>query len=223
MKQIFLFIGPSGCGKGTQAKLLIKKLGLEYLETGQLLRNYQKNNNFSGKKLIKVMNRGDFVPSFFVASLWLNELEKIKDIQGIKGLLLDGVCRKLMEAKILDQALNWYEWSEMVKVIFINISKEESILRLTKRRICEGCKKTIFPLENLESNKTCHQCGGRLEIREDDKKESIIKRLENFDKETLPVINFFRKQKKLIEVNGEQSVKDVFEEILIKIKEIKKS
>lgn len=217
MKQFFLFIGPPGSGKWTQANFLVKKFGLEYIETGQLLRNYQKNKNFSGKKLITVMNRGDLAPSFFVVMLWLKELERLKNFQSIKGFVLDGVCRKLMEAEILDQALKWYEWDKKIKVIFINISRKESIWRLSKRRICKKCQRNIPYLGSLRLIKICDQCGGELKIRDDDNKNAIIKRLENFNKKTLPVIDFFEKQGKLIKINGEQSIDNVFKEILKKI------
>jgi len=182
------------------------------------LRVRQKVGDFTAKKLIKVMGRGELVPSFVISKLWIDKLEKFKQKAKFNGLVCDGSPRKILEAKLFDEALNWYDWQEKAKVIFINISRKESFHRLTKRRQCKKCGRIIPWLGEFKKLKKCDNCGGELIIRADDKPEAIRKRLEEFKNEVIPVIKHYREQGKLIEINGEQSIEDVFEEILSKLR-----
>lgn len=209
-----IILGPAGSGKGTQAKLLVKKFGLGYFGSGDALRARQKVGDFTAKKLIKVMGRGELVPSFVISKLWIDRLEKFRQRAEFNGLVFDGSPRKMLEAKLFDEALNWYEWQEKAKVIFINISRKESFNRLTKRRQCKKCGRIIPWLGEFKKLKKCDKCGGKLIIRVDDKPEAIKKRLEEFKKEVIPVINYYKKQGRLIKINGEQSIENVFKDIL---------
>jgi len=210
-----IVIGPAGSGKGTQAKLLCKKFGLKYVGSGDALRTRQKVGDFTGGKLTKVMDRGELVPSLMVADIWVNELEKLKKHRKeINGLVLDGWTRTILEAKLMDEALEWYEWDKNVKIILINISRKESFSRLTKRRQCKKCGRLIPWLGPFKKLKNCDKCGGKLIIRPDDKMESIKKRLEEYKKETIQAINYYRRQRRLIKINGEQSIEKVFKDIL---------
>ena len=215
---VIIILGPPGSGKGTQVKLLVKKFKLEYFGSGDALRQRQKIGDFTAKKLVKVMRKGELVPSFVISKLWIDGLEKFKQKVKFNGLVCDGSPRKILEAKLFDEALNWYDWQEKAKVIFINISRKESLHRLTKRRQCKKCGRLIPWLEEFKKLKKCDNCGGELIIRADDKPEAIRKRLEEFKNEVIPVIKHYREQGKLIEINGEQSIEDVFEEILSKLR-----
>lgn len=219
-KKVIIILGPPGSGKGTQAKLLAKKFRLEYVGSGDALRARQKVGDFTGKKLARVMGRGELVPSLIVADLWVNKLEKFKKRSRIKGLVLDGWTRTVIEATLMDEALNWYEWQKNVKVILIDISRKESFNRLTKRRQCKKCGRLIPWLGSFKKLKRCDGCGGKLITRVDDKPEAIEKRLEEYRKETIPAINYYKTQGRLIKINGEQSIEAVFEDIL---KSLKKS
>lgn len=212
--KIFLLLGPPGSGKGTQAKLLCKKFGLKYIGSGDTLRVCQKINNFTGRKLTKVMNRGKLAPSFIVIKILGDQLEKLKNKSKIKGFVLDGWIRIIFEAVLMDEALNWYEWGRGVKVLLIKISKRESFNRLTKRRQCKKCGRLIPWLGEFKKLKKCDKCGGDFVVRLDDKIESIKKRLEEYKKETIPTINYYKKQKRLIEIDGKQSIEGVFNDIL---------
>ncbi len=215
---VIIILGPAGSGKGTQAKLLVKKFGLRYFGSGDALRARQKVGDFTAKKLIKVMGRGELVPNFVISKLWIDRLEKFKQKAKFNGLIFDGSPREMLEAKLFDEALNWYEWQEKAKVIFINISRKESFNRLTKRRQCKKCGRIIPWLGEFKKLKKCDKCGGKLIIRVDDKPEAIKKRLEEFKKEVIPVINYYKKQGRLIKINGEQSIEKVFKDILKAIK-----
>ena len=215
---VIIILGPPGSGKGTQAKLLVKKFKLECFGSGDALRQRQKTGDFTAKKLIKVMGRGELVPSFIISKFWIDGLEKFKQKAKFNGLVFDGSPRKMLEAKLFDEALNWYGWQEKAKVIFINISRKESFNRLTKRRQCKKCGRLIPWLGEFKKLKKCDKCGGELINRADDKLEAIKKRLEEFKKEVIPVIKYYKEQDRLIEINGEQSIENVFEEILSKLR-----
>ena len=215
---VVILLGPAGSGKGTQAKLLVKEFGLEYFGSGEALRKRQKAGDFTAKKLIKIMGKGELVPSFVISKLWIDKLEKFKQKSKFKSFVIDGSPRKMIEAKFFDEALNWYEWQKKAKVILINISKKESLNRLTKRRICKRCGRLIPWLGQFKKLKKCDKCGGPLITRADDKLVAIKKRLEEFKKEVIPVINHYKRQGKLIKINGEQSIENVFNDILKVIK-----
>ncbi|MBA7611174.1 adenylate kinase [subsurface metagenome] len=215
---VIIVLGPPGSGKGTQAKLLSKKFGLKYIGSGDILRARQKLNDFTGKKLTEVMNRGELAPSFVVVKILGDKLEKFKKQTKFDGFVLDGWTRIIFEAILADEAINWYKWGKGSKVILIKISRRESLDRLTKRRQCKKCGRLIPWLGEFKKLKKCDKCGGRLIIRRDDNVQSIKKRLEEYKKETIPAINYYKKQKRLIEINGEQGIKNVFKDILKAIK-----
>ena len=217
--QVYILLGRQGCGKGTQAKLLIEKFNLAYVGSGELLRDRIKKEDFNGKKAQEVMNRGILVPTFLIFQQWANRLEEIKKRQNenFSGLVFDGSPRKLKEAEMLMEALDWYEWSD-VKALLIDISRQEAFSRLTKRRICKECGQLIPYVGHYKTLEKCDKCNGELETRADDTPDAINQRLDLFDEEVVPVIKFFEKQGKLVKINGEQPIDDVFDEILGKIK-----
>jgi adenylate kinase len=212
--KIIILLGPPGSGKGTQAKLLVRKFGLEYFGSGDALRARQKVDDFTSKKLIKVMGRGQLVPSFIISKLWIDKLENFKNKRTLEGFVIDGSPRKMIEAKFFDDAIIWYEWQKFAKVILINISKRESINRLTKRRICKKCGRLIPWLGHFKKLRKCDKCQVPLIIRPDDKLSSINKRWQEFKNEAMQVVNHYKKQRKLIKINGEQSIENVFKDIL---------
>ncbi len=214
---MIIFLGPPGSGKGTQAELLRNKFGLEYFGSGVALRKRQKVGDFTGKKIGEVMERGEWIPESVICGLWMDKLEKFKHKRKFNGLIYDGGPRQILEAEIFDVALKWYEWQD-IKVIFINISRKESLNRLTKRRQCKKCGRIIPWIGEFKKLKKCDKCGGELITRSDDKFQSIKKRLEEFKNETMPTINYYKKQNRLIKINGEQSIEDVFKDILRALK-----
>ena len=211
-------MGPAGSGKGTQAKLLVKKFGLEYFGSGDALRVRQRVGDFTSKKLKRVMGRGELVPSFIISKLWIDKLEIFKKKKKIKGFVIDGSPRKIAEANLLEDAIKWYEWEKIVKIILIDIPQKESINRLTKRRICKKCGCIIPWVGNFKNLEECDKCGGKIIKRPDDSLISIKKRLKEFKDEVIPVINHYKKQRRLIRINGEQSIEDVFRDILRALK-----
>jgi len=164
------------------------------------------------------MGRGELAPSFVIVKILGDKLEELKESSKNEGFVLDGWTRIIYEAVLADEALTWYEWKKNVKVLFLKISRKESYNRLTKRRQCKKCGRLIPWLGEFKKIKECDKCGGELITRPDDKIESIKMRLEEFKNQTIPALNYYKKQRRLIEINGEQSIEDVFKEILRKIR-----
>ncbi len=216
--KIIVILGRAGSGKGTQAKLLIEKFKLEYFGSGDSLRNRQTAGDYTAKKLIEVMGEGKLVPSFVISKIWMDKLEALKQKGDFNGFVFDGSPRKIIEAQYLDEALNWYGWQSGLKVILIDISEKEAFNRLTKRRVCQKCGNLIPYIGEFKNMKECNKCGGALVVRPDDKMSAIKKRLSEYKKEVVPVINHYKAQKRLFQIKGEQSIENVFQDILKFIK-----
>lgn len=215
--ETIILLGRQGSGKGTQAKLLVKEFGFNYIGSGDILRSFLNGSGFSARKAKGVMNTGGYVPTPLIFRLWMDKLEALKDLRKEQGLIFDGSPRKILEALMLDQALEWYEWDKNFNVILIDISREEAESRLTKRRACAQCG-TIFPwIGDYKNIMVCDNCGGQLVSRADDTPEGIKSRLDLFEIETLPVIEHYKKANKLITINGEQPIENVYRELKIAI------
>jgi len=214
MKSVnIIFLGRPGSGKGTQVALLGKKFSLKEIDTGSFLRELAKENSFLGRKIALTMKKGQLVPSWLVSFLWF---QNIRDISVKKGLLFEGSPRAIEEAKIIEEALEWLGRRNF-RAIYLNISEKEVKRRLIVRRICEDCQKE-FSLALTPDIKKCTVCGGKLKRRPDDTSKAIEKRLSVFRKQILPVIDYFRKKRFLIEVDGEGRVEEVFQRIIKKLK-----
>jgi adenylate kinase len=216
---ILILLGKSGSGKGTQVNLLKDKLGLDFLGTGALLRERKKIGDFSANKIAEVIDKGGIVPPPVVFKLWMDKFEAFKNKgDEFKGVILDGSPRKLLEAKLLDDSLGWFNWDKRVKILLIDISDEEAINRIAKRKICPKCGNIAIISDSEDSNK-CSVCGGELIIRPEDTVEGTQKRLEWFREEVVETVNHYESMGRLIKINGEQSVENVFNDIM---KEIEK-
>lgn len=189
---VICVLGKAGAGKGTQVNLLKERLGLNYIGSGELLRRRKEIKDFTGKKIADVIDKGGLVPSPVIFALWMAELEKIRNLEKNNGILIDGSPRKILEAHLIEEAVNWYGWSDNFKIMIIDISDEEAVARLLKRAKIEG--------------------------RADDTEEGIRKRLGWYKDEVEPVIEFFEKKGSVVKINGEQSVEDVYNEIIQRLK-----
>jgi adenylate kinase len=210
---IVILLGKSGSGKGTQVELLKEKLGLDFLGTGALLRERKKTSDFSGKKISEVIDNGGIVPSPVAFKLWMDKFEAFKNKEDFSGVILDGSPRKLKEAWLMEDALGWFEWDKNVRVMLIDISDEEAIRRIGKRKICSKCG-NIEIVPTGEERDVCSKCGGELIVRPEDSVEGTRKRLEWFREEVGETVKFYEEQGRLIRINGEQSVEAVFNDIM---------
>ena len=213
VKKIFI-LGPQGSGKDTQSELLSKKLGIPYFSMGELLRQRAKQNDELGRKIKELLRTGNLLPLNIVVEILLERVEK-EDCK--KGFILNGYPRSIEQYNAIKGKL------EPDVVILINVSDKVSVERISKRMQCPKCGR-VFIVENYdpENPPVCDVCKVPLLRREDDKPEAIKRRLEIYHKETKPVIDIYRKQGVLVEVDGEKTIQEVFSEIMAKLREFKK-
>lgn len=207
-----IILGPQGSGKGTQAELLAQKYDLEHIDIGGTLRQIAKMETPLGKKIYTIQN----ISKSLVPNEILKKILRLKiaSLNREKGVVLDGVPRTLEQARFLEDLL--FEFGRIIdRVFLIKVSTAESLNRIAKRWNCRQCKSILIMGKDIENNKDkCPKCGGEIYQREDDTPEGVKKRLEIFEQETMPVAEYFRQKGKLIEVNGEKSVQEVFSEIM---------
>jgi methionyl aminopeptidase len=204
-----VLIGPPGSGKGTQAELMSKKMNFFLISPGNIFRWHIKNKTELGEKIKKVIEKGELVSDEIV-----NQIIK-KEIETKENYILDGYPRNLNQAKFLDLI------TEIDYVLEIWISDQEALKRLTLRRVCQ-CGKTYHLIYNPpKKDEICDECKRKLFIRDDDKKENVIKRLKIYHQETEPLLDYYQKESTVIKINGQQPIQDVFEEIIKKINLIK--
>lgn len=211
--QLILF-GAPGVGKGTQAKILSKKLKIPHISTGDILRQAAKEQTDLGKKAQEVMNRGDLVPDDIMVGIIKERLNK-PDCKN--GFILDGFPRTEIQAIALDNLLKELHINQIV-VINIYADEDELIKRLNSRRACKECGK-IFSLQKIDSLDKCPNCDAEnsFYLREDDKEDVIRKRFKVFKSTTIPVLNYYQDRGKVISVNGIGSIEEVNDLILVKL------
>jgi len=209
-----ILFGAPGVGKGTQAKILSKKLKIPHISTGDILRQAAKEKTDFGKKAQEVMNRGDLVPDEVMIGIIKERLNK-PDCKN--GFILDGYPRTVVQAVALDKLLEEMNISQVV-IINIFADEEELIKRLNSRRACKVCGK-IFSLEEIKGLDKCPNCGAEnsFYLRDDDKEDVIRNRFKIFKSTTIPVLNYYQERGKVISVNGIGSIDDVNELILAKL------
>lgn len=212
--KIIILLGKSGCGKGTQAKLLQKEFDFDYIGSGDLLRKRAEKEDFTGKKLKEIFNSGGLVPTPVILKLWLDKVEQLKEKKDLKGIIMDGNPRKIFEAYLMDEVFEYYGWEKNIQAILIDISDQEAMDRLLKRRMCQDCSKIIPFVGEFKEMKECPDCQGSLIVRSDDTKESVQQRLAWFKKDVQPIIDYYEKKNILTKINGEQSIEKVSEDIL---------
>jgi len=205
-----ILLGPPGAGKGTQAKTITGELGIPHISTGDILRKAIEEKTPLGLKAKDYMDRGHLVPDDLIINL---VRERIKREDCKKGFLLDGFPRTIPQAQALE------EISNVDKVIKIKIENDVAIERLSGRRTCKRCG-AMYHIIYLPSKKEgiCDRCGGELIIREDDKKEAILKRLEVYREETRPLIEYYGKKGLLAIIDGGRSKEEVTRDLLTSVR-----
>ena len=201
-----IFLGAPGAGKGTQATAIAQKLNLAHIASGDLFRQALKRDTRLGRQAKNYIEKGELVPNEIATHM---VLERMSAPDSEKGTVLDGFPRNLEQAKALDKALA-RKSLEIDNVISIKVSEEELQKRLGGRRICHRCQTVYNIVESpphVEGK--CDKCEGKLYQRPDDTAETIKKRLEIYFEHTAPLIDYYRRKGKLIEVDGEETVDEV--------------
>lgn len=211
MKNI-MFIAPPAAGKGTQAELVVAKYNIPHISTGDILREISKEDSEIGNYVYETLSSGKLVKDEITYQLIEDRLKK-EDCKN--GFIIDGFPRNLDQAYEYDKILKKLNY-EVGNVILINIDKKTLEKRITGRRICEDCK-TIYNI-NDENNSPqvesiCDKCGGKLYQRSDDNLEAFNTRYNTYQEKTAPIIDHYRNQQVLKEVDGDDSVENIFKKI----------
>lgn len=206
-----IMLGAPGAGKGTQAKMIAEKCGIPHISTGDIFRANIKNGTELGAKAKEYMDKGLLVPDELVCDL---VVDRIQQADCEKGYILDGFPRTIPQAEALENALNAIE-QKLDYAIDIDVSDENIINRMSGRRACVGCGATYHVLFNpTKVEGKCDVCGESLILRDDDKPETVKKRLDVYHTQTQPLIDFYTERKVLVEVDGTQSMDKVFDDIM---------
>ncbi len=205
-----ILLGAPGAGKGTQAARIEKKFGLPQISTGDLFRYNIKNQTELGKKVKGIMDRGELVPDSVVNELVLDRIARddCKD-----GYILDGYPRTIPQAEAFDAALA--EKGEAVDLaIDIEVPDDFIIERMAGRRTCPACGATFHVSHRPPKTEgICDLCGAALTIRDDDKPETVKKRLSVYHENTQPLIDYYKAQGKVREIDGTRSMDEVEKEV----------
>lgn len=203
-------MGLPGAGKGTQAEQIVEKYNIPHISTGDMFRAAMKNNTELGRKAKSFMDNGDLVPDEVTNGI---VRERLSEDDAKDGFLLDGFPRTVEQAQELENILS-YLGTELDAVINIDVEKDVLMKRLTGRWICRTCGKTYHEIYNPPKVPgKCDLDGGELYQRDDDKKETVEKRLNVNMKQTKPLLDFYSEKGKLHNINGEQEIKDVFVDV----------
>ncbi|MDK2867061.1 MAG: adenylate kinase [Clostridiales bacterium] len=210
-----ILLGPPGAGKGTQAEFIVEKYGIPHISTGDIFRKNIKEGTELGTRAKAFMDKGELVPDSLVVELVADRLNQA-DCEA--GFLLDGFPRTVFQAQSLDGILEKLNVT-LNAVININVNPSVLVSRAVGRRICKNCGATY----HVENNKpkvdgVCDKCGGELYQRSDDVAETVENRISVYMNETMPLINYYDAQNKLVNIEGEQNINDVFSDIVDALK-----
>ncbi len=200
-----ILFGPPGSGKGTQAERLREKRGLRHISTGDLLREAIANGSELGKQVKDILASGQLVPDETILALMGAEIDAV----GNKGWLLDGFPRTVGQAKGLDAQLEELE-QKIGAIVVLNARRDAIVERLSGRRTCTNCK-TVFhvKINRPRVDGICDRCGGTLVQRDDDRPETIARRLDVYEAQTQPILAHYRGIVATHEVDGELPVDEV--------------
>lgn len=208
-------MGPPGAGKGTQAETLVKELKITHISTGDMFRNAIKEGTEMGKKAKEYMDKGELVPDEVVVGMVKDRLSK-PDCKN--GFLLDGFPRTVRQAESLDETLKGMS-IKLNGVVNLEVPRDKLMARLTGRRVCKSCGASyhiMFNKPKVEGK--CDSCGGELYQRSDDNEEAVSNRLNVYEDQTQPLIDYYKKQGLLKGINGDQEINGVLKEILAVLK-----
>ena len=207
-----ILLGAPGAGKGTQAELLVQKLSIPAISTGNMLREAMANGSELGQKIKKLMDEGSLVPDDVILDI---VAERVSKDDCKNGFILDGVPRTLAQAEALE--------ARNVRIDHvISIEIDDSIIegRMTGRRVCSKCGASYHVVANApKTSGICDLCGGELVTRKDDAPETVRHRLEVYHQLTEVLKDFYGKRDKLVLINGDQSIEGAHRDILSAIGE----
>lgn len=204
-------MGSAGSGKGTQGENLVRAFGYEHVQTGDIIRAKAQEDSPLGRKVKENDDKGKHASDELMTELLIDYLQTIPQDQ---PLLLDGYPRTSPQLKLLDRVLTAVGRDpKTARAIFIKVSLETAARRLNRRAVCTGCKK-VYPSRD---STVCEVCGAEVKARVYDTSEGINERLRFFSEQTIPVIEQYRREQRLIEIDGEPSTEQVWANLKLKI------
>lgn len=211
-----IMLGAPGAGKGTQAKKLADKYKIPHISTGDIFRANIKNGTELGRKAKEYMDAGALVPDELTVDLVMDRLDQ-KDCE--HGYILDGFPRTIHQAEKLTEALSVHG-GEIDMAVNVDVPDENIIHRMAGRRVCPACGAS-YHVEHIPPRKEgiCDRCGAALIIRDDDKEETVRKRLAVYHDQTKPLIDYYGVKGLVADIDGTQSMDDVFNAIVAKLGE----
>ena len=206
-----IMLGAPGAGKGTQAQMIADQYHIPHVSTGDIFRANIKNGTELGMEAKKYMDQGLLVPDELTVKILLDRVAQ-EDCK--EGYLLDGFPRTIPQAEVLDKALT--ELGDAIDyAINVDVPDENIVKRMSGRRACLSCGST-YHMEHIPPKKegVCDKCGNELVLRDDDKPETVLNRLEVYHKQTQPLIQFYEEKGVLRTVDGTKPMKEVFDSIV---------
>lgn len=213
-----VLLGPPGAGKGTHARVLSEKYKAPQLATGDILRQHIREGSPLGKQAKDIIEKGSLVPDHLVNEMMAGEIEKTGFS---RGFLLDGYPRTIGQAEVLDKFLKDHK-TQLDVVLNFATSEKVLIDRLSGRRVCPKCG-AGYHLRNIRPKQEgiCDKCGEKLVQRKDDEPETIRRRLEMYEKETFPLIDYYKKKGLLRDIPGDYDVPELQAELKTLFEEMK--
>lgn len=206
-----IILGAPGAGKGTQAEILSREMNLPRIASGDLFRQALEKKSELGLLAKSYMEEGRLVPDEIAIRIVLGRIS-LPDCAS--GCLFDGFPRTLEQAEALDRALA-EQGESIAKAIYIQVTKEEFLKRLSGRWLCRNCQTPYHLVTSPPKVQgKCDKCGGELYQRPDDNEETVRERFRIFFAQTAPILDYYRKQNKLIEVNGNLGIQEVAREVI---------
>ncbi len=206
-----VLLGAPGAGKGTQAKMLIEKFRIPQISTGDILRKAVADGTPLGKEAKVIMDQGGLVSDKIVLGL---VEERLKQPDCKAGFILDGFPRNTAQAEALDKILSGMG-APLTIALNIDVDMNDLLKRLTGRRTCKSCQQMYnIYFSAPKKQGVCDKCGGPLFQRDDDKEETIKKRLDVYQKQTAPLIDYYSKKKIMKTVMGTGSIDEIFKKVV---------
>lgn len=206
-----ILLGPPGAGKGTQAKMMIDAYQIPQISTGEILRAALKEKTPLGLKAKEYMDKGLLVPDEVVIDIIR---ERLKEADCQKGYILDGFPRTVAQAQALDKVLTEMN-TAIDHVISIEIDKGELVKRLTGRRTCRQCGQGYHVIFDPPINKDlCGKCQGELYQRDDDNEDTVRNRLDVYDSQTFPLIQYYKEKGLIRSIEGQGGIQQIFDRIV---------
>ena len=205
-----IFLGPPGAGKGTQARELAREWGVPQIATGEMLRDAVAAGTPLGLEAKRIMETGALVPDEVMVGLIA---ERLRQPDAGRGFILDGFPRTIAQAEALDRLLTDLG-QKLDGVLFFQVAEPELVRRLTGRRLCRQCQ-TAFHVVSAPAKRegVCDRCGGELYQRDDDSEATVRHRLQVYDRQTSPLLDYYRGRHLLTTIAGEGAIAVIRDEI----------